>query len=97
MRIKNLRYSPESIPIGTPSQTQVSCSTGYQLVECSGWGLFNTLNGYWSSNDICFKLETTPFDKAVVEGEYALQPNETCRMIRMFNVLEEHGSSHSSC
>ena len=48
-----LRYSDESTG-SNPSQASVSCNTGYVMTGCSGWGLYNTLNGHWINNNICW-------------------------------------------
>ena len=46
-----VRYSDESMDIGGIPIAQVSCGTGYTMMGCSGWGYYNTLNGYFIAND----------------------------------------------
>ena len=45
------KYSSGTGIGAAPITTSVFCSSGYEMVGCSGYGLYNELNSFWINGD----------------------------------------------
>ena len=48
-----IRYSSASTG-SEPQTASIGCSSGYEMVGCSGWGKYKDISGYFISNDVCY-------------------------------------------